>query len=196
MREAYLTFYNIVQFCGWMAALVTGRLDLLMFFQTLQMIEVLHCMIGFVKSSAFQTFMQIASRIVIVWAAIVPYPETRQTIGYDMIFWAWPIAETTRYIYYALNLMKLNVYLVTWARYTLFIVLYPLGVSGELLILYKLLGICRKTQAWSYQLPNSLNISFYGDIGIIILMITYIPCKYTPLKCIKSFAQKLAQLIM
>lgn len=178
MRNIYLIFYNLLQFFGWLAVLFTGRLDYLMWFQTIQLLEVVHCMIGFVKSSAFQTFMQILSRIIIVWVALVPFPETRQTIGLDMIMWAWPLAETTRYIYYALNLMKLNLYIVTWLRYTLFIGLYPLGVSGELLILYKLMLISKKTGAYDYKLPNPLNVSFYGDIAIILLILSYVPCKY------------------
>jgi len=135
-------------------------------------------MIGFVKSSAVQTFMQILSRIIIVWVALVPYPATRETVGLYMIMWAWPLAETTRYIYYALNLMKLNIYPVTWARYTFFTFLYPLGVSGELLILLKLIQISRETGAYNYPLPNALNVSFYGDIAIIGLILTYVPCKY------------------
>lgn len=178
MKNAYLIFYNLLQFCGWLAILITGRLDLLMWFQTIQLLEVVHCMIGFVKSSAFQTFMQILSRIIIVWVALVPFPETRQTIGLDMILWAWPLAETTRYIYYALNLLKLNLYIVTWARYTFFILLYPLGVSGELLILYELMQICQKTGVYDYKLPNPLNISFYANIAIIFLILTYVPCKF------------------
>lgn len=174
-KDAYLIFYNLLQFGGWAAVLFTGRLDLLMWFQSIQMLEVVHCMIGFVRSSAFQTFMQILSRIIIVWVALVPFPETHETVGLYMILWAWPIAETTRYIYYALNLMNLNLYLVTWIRYSFFIVLYPLGVSGELLILYKLMQICQKTGVYDYPLPNKLNISFYGDIGIILLILTYVP---------------------
>ena len=165
----------------------TGRLDLLMWFQTIQLLEVVHCMIGFVKSSAFQTFMQILSRIIIVWVALVPYPATRETVGLYMIMWAWPMAETTRYIYYALNLMKLNIYPVTWARYTFFTFLYPLGVSGELLILFKLMQICRETGAYNYPLPNSLNVSFYGDIAIIGLVLSYIPCKYSQTALCKHF---------
>jgi very-long-chain (3R)-3-hydroxyacyl-CoA dehydratase len=178
MKDAYLIVYNLLQFCGWAAVLVTGRLNLLTWFQTLQLLEVVHCMVGFVKSSAFQTFMQILSRIIIVWAALVPFPETRQTIGLYMILWAWPLAETTRYIYYALNLMKLNLYVVTWLRYTLFIGLYPLGVSGELLILYQLFQLARRTGVFDYPLPNKLNVSFYGDIAIVLIVLSYVPCKY------------------
>lgn len=178
LRDAYLIAYNLLQFAGWMGILITGRLDLLMWFQTIQLLEVVHCMIGFVKSSAIQTFMQILSRIIILWVALVPYPETRQTIGLDMILWAWPLAETTRYIYYALNLMKLNLYIVTWARYTFFIGLYPLGVSGELLILLKLIPILARTGDLDIALPNKYNVSFCAHYAIILLMLTYVPCKY------------------
>lgn len=157
--------------------LFTGRLDYLTWFQSLQLIEVLHCLVGLVKSSAFQTFAQILSRLIIVWCALVPFKETHQTVGLDMILWAWPVAETTRYIYYALNLMKLNLYLVTWARYTFFIGLYPLGVSGELLILYKLIQIVRSTTKYSYSLPNPLNISLHADIVLILIILSYVPCK-------------------
>lgn len=167
-----------MQFAGWSAVLATGKLDYLMWFQTIQLLEVLHCLLGLVKSSAFQTFMQILSRIIIVWVALVPYPETRETIGLNMILWAWPLAETTRYLYYALNLLKLNLYAVTWARYTFFIVLYPLGVSGELLILHKLYYMVKRTGAYTYSLPNSLNISFFSDYAIIFLVLSYVPCKY------------------
>lgn len=168
-----------MQFAGWTAIMLTGRLDLLMWFQTIQLLEVVHCMVGFVKSSAIQTFMQILSRIIIVWVALVPFPATRETVGLYMIMWAWPMAETTRYLFYATNLMKLNIYPVAWARYTFFTFLYPLGVSGELLILMKLIEVCRKTGAYNYTLPNALNISFYGDLAIIGLMLTYVPCKCT-----------------
>lgn len=175
LGQNYLIAYNLMQFFGWLAVLATGRLDLLKIFQTIQMIEVLHCIVGLVKSSAMQTFMQILSRIVIVWVALVPFPETRETTGLSMILWAWPIAETTRYIYYALNLMKLNLYIVTWARYTFFIVLYPLGVSGELLILYKLMQVLKKSGQYDYTMPNAINMSFDSSVVIITFMLTYVP---------------------
>lgn len=178
MKNTYLTLYNFLQLCGWSVVLFTGRLDYLIWFQTLQLLEVLHCMVGFVRSSAFQTFAQILSRLIIVWAALVPFKETHQTIGLYMILWAWPIAETTRYLYYLLNLMKINVYLVTWARYTFFIGLYPLGVCGELVILYHLVRIIKRTNAYSLALPNPLNISFHADIALYLICASYVPCKY------------------
>lgn len=181
MKDTYLLFYNLAQFCGWTAVFFTSRLDLLLFFQTVQLLEVLHCMVGFVKSSAGQTFIQILSRLLVVWVALKPFHETRETIGYDMILWAWPIAETTRYLYYAFNLMKLNLYIITWARYTFFIVLYPMGASGELLILTKLMQVLKNSGKYNFSLPNPLNISLHADMIILVIMLVYAPCKYRKL---------------
>lgn len=178
MKDTYLLSYNLAQFFGWSVVFFTRRLDLLLFFQTLQLLEVLHCIIGFVRSSAIQTFMQILSRLLVCWIALYPFYQDLNLIPIDMIFFAWPIAETTRYIYYALNLMKLNLYIITWARYTFFIVLYPMGASGELLILYKLMQILRESEnQFKFSLPNPLNISVYGDVMILVVMLTYAPCK-------------------
>lgn len=211
MKDTYLLSYNLAQFFGWSLVFFTRRLDLLLFFQTLQLLEVLHCIIGFVRSSAIQTFMQILSRLIIVYLLYFFPLLGRPTIpsgswgppidmiGVDMILIAWPIAEFTRYIYYALNLMKLNLMKekitwsltrsitrwsitwlpqIIWARYSFFIVLYPMGASGELLILYKLMQILRESEnQFKFSLPNPLNISVYGDVMILVVMLTYVPCK-------------------
>ena len=47
-----------------------------------------------------------------------------------MVF-AWSITEVVRYLFYALNLLGVEVYPVKWLRYSMFVVLYPLGVAGE-----------------------------------------------------------------
>ena len=52
-----------------------------------------------------------------------------------MLF-AWTVTEMIRYLFYTLNLLEVNVALITWLRYTLFIGLYPIGVTGELLCYY------------------------------------------------------------
>ena len=44
--------------------------------------------------------------------------------------------------------------------YTLFIVLYPIGVTGELLCIYRALPIVWETDLFSLHLPNKWNFSF------------------------------------
>ncbi|MBN3285394.1 HACD1 dehydratase, partial [Polyodon spathula] len=63
------------------------------------------------------------------------------------------------------------------ARYNLFIVLYPVGVAGELLTIYAALPYVRKSGMFSVRLPNKYNVSFDYYICLIIVMLSYIPCE-------------------
>lgn len=63
-------------------------------------------------------------------------------------------------------------------RYTFFIVLYPMGVSGELLTIYAALPYVQKTGLYSITLPNKYNFSFDYHTFLILIMISYIPCTF------------------
>jgi hypothetical protein len=151
--RTYLALYNGAQVAGWSRALfdiamyasaptsnnlwdVAG--PTIGFFQWLAVLEVVHSLLGMVKSPVGTTAMQIWSRVMLV-SAINYVPAVQ---GSDNKFlWAmtvaWCITEIIRYSYYGLGLYKINVGLLTWLRYTLFIVLYPTGVAGEMGCLYK-----------------------------------------------------------
>lgn len=63
-------------------------------------------------------------------------------------------------------------------RYTFFYVLYPVGVTGELLIYWTSLGYIGRTNMWSIEMPNRLNISFSLWTVIAFIMFIYIPRKF------------------
>lgn len=193
--KLYLAIYNLVQFLGWGYGLIQTINFLLfkstktsgtnfrqlwdncsltiMIFQTYQFAEVIHAALRFVPSNPFQTFTQIFSRLMLVWGVLYPVPEARDSLGVPLLLIAWCIAEITRYSYYALNIYNLVPFICTWARYTLFIVLYPMGVTGELLTTYASLKYIRNRKLLTLELPNPLNISFYYDIALIIFMLSY-----------------------
>ena len=50
-------------------------------------------------------------------------------------------------------------YLVVYLRYTLFIVLYPIGVTGELLSVIRALPIVKQTELYTLHMPNKWNMS-------------------------------------
>ncbi|RWS17267.1 ptpla domain protein-like protein [Dinothrombium tinctorium] len=190
--KVYLFVYNALQFLGWFYCLLLllkffstkqtnyrqlwKQVELpLTIFQTLQLIEVLHCIIRLVPSSPFTTFIQIASRLIVVWGILKPVAETQTSIGVPLIVGSWSVAEITRYLYYALNLINCIPYFLTWCRYTFFTFLYPSGVSGELILMYTALPYIARRQIYSYQLPNPFNISFQYNLALILLMLSYIP---------------------
>lgn len=75
----------------------------------------------------------------------------------------------------SIEFMEFNVTPV--CRYTFFIVLYPMGVAGELLTIYAALPYVQKTGLYSVTLPNKYNFSFDYYTFLILTMVSYIPCK-------------------
>lgn len=61
------------------------------------------------------------------------------------------------------------------SRYTTFIVLYPIGVTGELLCFYWAQSYARDHNVWSYELPNTYNVTFSYFYFLWIVMLLYIP---------------------
>lgn len=105
-------------------------------FQTLQVVEIVHCIVGLVVTDPVVTFVQVYSRVMMLWMVLIPFTETRGSLGFAIALTAWSVAEITRYAFYALKAVDRVPFILTWARYTFFILLYPTGVAGELLILY------------------------------------------------------------
>ena len=60
-------------------------------------------------------------------------------------------------------------------RYTFFIVAYPVGVSGELLVSYAGLDYAKSKGVFSIDLPNKLNFTFNFYLIMIFVMLIYIP---------------------
>jgi hypothetical protein len=49
---------------------------------------------------------------------------------------AWFIAEIIRYAYYVSGMFNVQGKLITWLRYSAFIICYPVGVVSEFFIMY------------------------------------------------------------
>mmetsp|Transcript_149518 Transcript_149518/g.261260 ORF Transcript_149518/g.261260 Transcript_149518/m.261260 type:complete len:734 (-) Transcript_149518:109-2310(-) len=151
---AFLVLYNVFQTLGWSLALfkivehataaskssslweVAG--PTIGWFQWLAVAEICFALLGMVRSPVATTGMQVFSRLMLV--ECVRYSTVAQ--GNDNIFlWmmciAWSVTEIVRYSFYALNLAGISLMPLTFLRYTLFLVLYPTGVAGEMGCLWK-----------------------------------------------------------
>ncbi|KAF0310230.1 Very-long-chain (3R)-3-hydroxyacyl-CoA dehydratase 2 [Amphibalanus amphitrite] len=193
----YLNLYNTFQLSGWAYLCfltwshlgekqsmdgLWERTELpLKIFQTAMVIEVVHCLVGLVRSSPVTTAMQIVSRVFIVWLILEQVPDTRTAPGLLLCLTAWPFAEMVRYLYYLANALGWVPYLLTWARYSFFLVLYPLGVAGETLSCYAALPYCKEKRPLDVSMPNAFNFTFstyYVLIGIMLLYIPGLPVMY------------------
>jgi very-long-chain (3R)-3-hydroxyacyl-CoA dehydratase len=85
-----------------------------------------------------------------------------------MVF-SWSITEVIRYLFYALKENNISPYLLLWARYSTFLILYPSGVAGEMGMLYFALEAFKRGTWGTY-------FNFYPvAVGILIL---YLPGIY------------------
>ncbi|XP_053979371.1 very-long-chain (3R)-3-hydroxyacyl-CoA dehydratase hpo-8 [Hylaeus volcanicus] len=201
----YLKIYNFAQVLGWCYILYKflqsdfsspTRATLwqnvkwpVVIFQHAAFLEVVHAALGLVKSNPILTAFQILSRVVVVSFVLLATPENyaASSFGLPLALSAWSITEIIRYLYYLTNLIEFVPYLLTWLRYTLFIGLYPIGVTGELLCIYS--GVqygLKHPQAFDYVFPSSWNYAYY--YLTIIIMLSYIPC--FPMLYLHMFGQR------
>jgi len=176
MVRSYLIFYNVALTLLWGAYLIYMLLNgfqldetsllLLNIAQLAAILEIGHAALKWVKSSAFTTFIQVFSRIFVLLLLNLmpngPFIGCCGINGLVLITLAWSITEVVRYSYYTTILLNNESSILLTLRYTLFLVLYPMGVIGEALIIVSYL----QNQDWAMTLPNIV-------IGLIFLSYFY-----------------------
>ncbi|KAI9179170.1 hypothetical protein H9P43_005832 [Blastocladiella emersonii ATCC 22665] len=148
-QRGYLVVYNAISFLGWGSILARAALALvngaspadlysvvgddLRYVQTLAVFEIVHAVLGIVKSPIITTATQIASRLLIVWVTLhgVTDAAVQQHWTFLTLIVAWCSTEIVRYSFYGLSQVNVKPYFLVWLRYTSFIPLYPLGVFSE-----------------------------------------------------------------
>uniref|UniRef100_F1L923 Very-long-chain (3R)-3-hydroxyacyl-CoA dehydratase n=3 Tax=Ascaris suum TaxID=6253 RepID=F1L923_ASCSU len=92
-----------------------------------------------------------------------------------MLLLAWSVTEVVRYSFYALSLINAVPKWLVWMRYTFFIVLYPMGASGELFTIFAALPEVAAKKHFTVEMPNAANIAFSFWWYLILLILFYIP---------------------
>lgn len=160
LKDLYLILYNLGCCAGWayvlsiaIQSLVAngvsksslssvygepGLADALMIVQSVALMEIVHAMIGFVRSPVIVTSLQVGSRIAALFA-IANSPEAGAQFGAGFMIISWSLVEVPRYAFYMAALItgdatKKTPYPLFWLRYSLFAVLYPTGIFGELTV--------------------------------------------------------------
>ncbi|XP_059049202.1 very-long-chain (3R)-3-hydroxyacyl-CoA dehydratase 2 [Achroia grisella] len=191
IAKFYLLAYNGVQTLGWTYLLLNtaihfldrGTLDTLwpqikwtvIIFQNAAVLEVLHAAVGLVPSSVFVVLMQVYSRVFLVCGILLVTYGATISPGIALCVFAWSITEIIRYGYYTLNLVNGVPRLLLFLRYSTFLILYPLGITGELLCMYHALDEIAEKNIFTMTMPNDWNILFNYYYFVIFYMILYIP---------------------
>lgn len=176
MIHYYLRIYNVLLCIGWciylfyatMHGFTLNRFSLtvLNICQTAALLEIVHATLKWTSSPVSTTTLQVFSRVfVLYWINVVPAQNQLEVLhisGITIISLAWSITEIVRYSHYFFSLSGRSLSVLNYLRYTLFIFLYPLGITGEAMIMISALTI----NEWEINLST---------IIIIIVLISYIP---------------------
>jgi very-long-chain (3R)-3-hydroxyacyl-CoA dehydratase len=189
----YLILYNVVQTLGWsymlfqlIAFYTFDKQDpkvslwdyikwTVIIFQNAALLEIFHAAFGLVKSNVVITTFQVFSRVMVVCGVVWATPTGQISPGLPLALLAWCITEIIRYSMYALSLLNSVPKFLVFCRYTFFIALYPIGVTGELLCFYWAQSYVRETKLWSIEMPNSWNFTFSYFYFLWIVMASYPP---------------------
>eukprot|EP01061_Rhynchopus_euleeides_P042497 TRINITY_DN74125_c0_g1_i1.p1 TRINITY_DN74125_c0_g1~~TRINITY_DN74125_c0_g1_i1.p1 ORF type:complete len:721 (+),score=344.28 TRINITY_DN74125_c0_g1_i1:52-2214(+) len=183
----YMTLYNFTQAAGWGYAL-TGLLQheaagtgmglwakiggTVTFFQYLAGLELVHSLLGLTRSGFMTTLVQLLSRFFVV-AVLNETPSqfAADNMFIRMMLFAWSLTEVIRYTFYG---TPVDIAPLTWLRYTLFIVLYPMGVTGEI----GCLNIASQSEPTSSFGVMTLLHAFYKFGGLPLLIFGYVTGLY------------------
>ncbi|XP_049888017.1 very-long-chain (3R)-3-hydroxyacyl-CoA dehydratase hpo-8 [Pectinophora gossypiella] len=191
LGKLYLVAYNSIQTLGWSYLLWQslthflnrGTLDTfweeikwtVIIFQNAAILEVVHAAIGLVPSGVMVVLMQVYSRVFLVCGALLATHGATVSPGLPLCILAWSITEIVRYAYYALNLLNAVPQPLLFFRYSTFLPLYPLGITGELLCMYHSLEEIQEKKLFTVSMPNAWNFAFNYYYFLIFYMFLYIP---------------------
>mmetsp|Transcript_17366 Transcript_17366/g.26758 ORF Transcript_17366/g.26758 Transcript_17366/m.26758 type:complete len:197 (+) Transcript_17366:118-708(+) len=153
--------------------------------QYLQITDFVFSLLKITRNNPATVFQQILSRVFVIYM-VFPYSDGPH-FGVFMTVLAWSFTEVVRFIFYSLKLVNMGSpentfsYIIGLMRYNLFIILYPIGVSGELICCYFTYKYTKAqppaTKPFTVTLPNTVNFGFdFCGVLMILIPITYLFC--------------------
>lgn len=190
LTTGFLFVYNLVQFLGfsWIFFNMTVRLfifgkdsfydtfhtisDVMFFCQILATVEVLNATFGLVKTSVIPTLVQVVGRNFVLFIIFGSLEEMHNKPVVFFVFYLWSAIEIFRYPFYMLGCFNTEWKTLTWLRYTVWIPLYPLGVTAEAVAVIQSIPIFDKTKLFSIPLPQAVgaSISFSHFLHIYLVL--------------------------
>ena len=154
------TSFNLISFVG-------SSYRVLIIFSSL---EILHPILGLVRGNFVFPFIQIGFKSLVYFAFVENSPFVQTYVSVRVLLITWTLAEMIRYPFYVLSVLNIQSYPITWLRYTAWIVLYPIGIFTEAVVIYQNLPHLQNTGRYNYEMPNQLNVSFYGPYAIFVYL--------------------------
>ncbi|EMF10515.1 PTPLA-domain-containing protein [Sphaerulina musiva SO2202] len=141
--------------------------------QTLSLLDILHSLTRLIPAPLFSTFTQIATRVIQVWLIWYTYPETTSeaSFAFPALLLAWSAADAIRYVFLTLHLWGRAPRGLVWVRYSMFYVLYPVGIGAEWWLMFRAVRPAGEV-SWVLGWVFWFLLGLYGPVGAY-MMFTY-----------------------
>lgn len=187
-KKTYLFLYNLIMFVMFLKVYIVliiklsnGSMDdeilqsvafIIRMLTYTQLLETIHPMLKLVPGGPLTPFTQVIGRILVNYFLIDRVIRLDSAPYAHYLFIVWSSIEIVRYPFYALRVFKIDLYALTWCRYTLFLPLYPMGGLFESMVVLSTIKKYEKTGEYSIDLPNQANMSF--NLPIFLKFYTYV----------------------
>ncbi|KAK4119526.1 PTPLA-domain-containing protein [Parathielavia appendiculata] len=130
--------------------------------ETITAVEVIHAAAGLVRAAPATAALQVAGRNTIVWAITRNYPDVAaREWAYPCMLIVWNAADILRYTYYVVDGGSGQApRFLSWLRYNMFIVLYPVGILSEMWLVHQVIQPS-KARSSTYQYLLWLGLLIY-----------------------------------
>ncbi|KAL3524918.1 hypothetical protein ACH5RR_013290 [Cinchona calisaya] len=191
VKRLYLTIYNWTVFVGWLQVFYLAVKTLkesghehvysavekpLLLAQSAAVLEIIHGLVGLVRSPVSATLPQIGSRLYVTWGILWSFPEVRTHVLVSSLVISWSITEIIRYSFFGTKeaLGSAPSWLL-WLRYSTFLLLYPSGITSEVGLIYIALPYIKESGKYSVLMPNKWNFSFDDYYAALSVLGVYVP---------------------
>ncbi|XP_062143696.1 very-long-chain (3R)-3-hydroxyacyl-CoA dehydratase PASTICCINO 2 [Alnus glutinosa] len=191
VRRLYLTLYNWTVFAGWLQVLYlvvktlreSGHEQVynaverpLLLAQTAAVLEIVHGLVGLVRSPISATLPQIGSRLYLAWCILWSFPQIQTHILVTSLVISWSITEIIRYSFFGIKeALGFTPSWLLWLRYSTFLLLYPTGIASEVGLIYLALPFLKASEKYCVRMPNKWNFSFDNFYAAILIIGIYVP---------------------
>jgi very-long-chain (3R)-3-hydroxyacyl-CoA dehydratase len=196
-KKVYLSLYNLFMYVGFMYVVCVLSVRYLKdgsdsfpgtyaavgpamcFLHLIQILEIMHPMFGYVKGGLLIPLLQIGGRLftLIVMLEFEPRLQVMPVVFY--LFMTWSAIEIIRYPYYMSRLIKKENGLLTWLRYTAWIVCYPIGFVCEGVIIFRNLIFMEQDNSWTISLTTPFDLTLrLSTVLRMYLLFLMIPAMY------------------
>lgn len=188
-KTLYLLAYNTIAALGWALALfqiarhvcITGELQnayssagsTVALFQLLSVLEIAHAAFGLTSGSPLTAAMQWVGRSNALYGVVAAVPTVQSSLAVGATLAAWAMSEVIRYPWYASSLLGVCPYWLTWLRYSAFILLYPIGLLGEMCAMWLALPEIQAKGLRTVSMPNQFNFGFDYSLFLKVLLAFY-----------------------